>query len=75
MMAPMRRRITIDSRRLEKAVNVAITNSLADQLAEQGLELGGPPIEIDNVPLVGTLTLLLDDGVETIEIQQDRVDQ
>lgn len=75
MMAPMRRRITIDSRRLEKAVNVAITNSLAEQLAEQGLELGGPPIEIDNVPLVGTLTLLLDDGVETIEIQQDRVDQ
>jgi hypothetical protein len=70
----MRRKTKIDQQQLEKAITSAALANVAQQLSEQGLKIAGPVAM--NVRLIGgSLSLLWEDGVETVELQQDRVEE
>jgi hypothetical protein len=69
----MRNSIVIDQGRLERVVSGAAAIDLAAQLREQGFMIGG--IATTEIILKGTLALLHDDGVETIELEEDWMEQ
>lgn len=69
----MRNSIVIDQQRLERVVSGAAAIDLAAQLREQGFMIYG--LATTEIILKGTLALLHDDGVETIELQEDWLDQ